>query len=102
MVDTGLDELRRSDFAPFRALRDAPWGMTAHVLFSAIDPDRPASASAQVVGVVIRGEIGFDGFEVEDRNGAIALDLMAQEGERLDPVEIAKCLDWTIEHIETA
>lgn len=39
-------------------------------------------------------------FEVEERNGAIAFDLMARDGEQLDPVEIAKCLDWTIEHIE--
>jgi hypothetical protein len=41
-------------------------------------------------------------FEVEDRNGAIALDFTARSGEQLDPVEIAKCLDWTIDHIETA
>ena len=40
-------------------------------------------------------------FEVEERNGAIAFDLTAREGEVLDPVEIAKCLDWTIRQIES-
>lgn len=40
-------------------------------------------------------------FEVEERNGAIAFDLTARRGERLDPIEIAKCLDWTIERINT-
>ena len=51
----------RSDFVPFRALADMPWAMTAHILYTAIDPDRPATLSPAVIADIIRGEIGFDG-----------------------------------------
>lgn len=61
-----LDELRRHDFAPFRALNDLPAAMTAHVVFSAIDPKGPATTSGKVVEDIIRGEIGFDGLLISD------------------------------------
>ncbi len=73
VVKTPLDELRRTDFVPFAALADAPWAMTAHVVFSAIDPSRPASVSAKMIKTVIRGEIGFDGVLVSDDLGMEAL-----------------------------
>lgn len=66
IVDTPRDELSRTDFLPFRALSDCPAAMTAHVVFSAIDPAAPASASASVTRDVIRGEIGFDGLLMSD------------------------------------
>ena len=50
-----------TDFAPFRALSGMPWAMTAHVLYTAIDPDRPATLSPRVIADVIRAGIGFDG-----------------------------------------
>ncbi len=65
VVDAPLEALRRCDFAPFRALADAPWGMTAHVAYAALDP-LPATVSARVIDAVIRGEIGFDGVLVSD------------------------------------
>lgn len=65
-VHASLDELRRHDFAPFQALNDLPVAMTAHVVFSAIDPDAPATTSGKVVEEIIRGEIGFDGLLVSD------------------------------------
>ena len=65
VVDAPLDLLRATDFAPFRALADAPWGMTAHVAYSALD-DRPATVSRRVIGDIIRGEIGFNGVLVSD------------------------------------
>ncbi|MGB0631693.1 MAG: glycoside hydrolase family 3 N-terminal domain-containing protein, partial [Alphaproteobacteria bacterium] len=65
-VDTPLDELRLTDFAPFRELSGAPAGMTAHIVYSAIDADGPGSASPLVVGETIRGEIGFDGLLFSD------------------------------------
>lgn len=65
-VDTPLEELRRTDFAPFAALSDAPTGMTAHIVYAAIDPDGPGSASRKVVEDIIRGEIGFDGLLFSD------------------------------------
>lgn len=65
-VSTERDLLDRTDFAPFRALAAMPWAMTAHVVFTAIDPDEPATLSPRVVGEVIRGAIGFDGVLVSD------------------------------------
>ncbi|MHA1536323.1 MAG: beta-N-acetylhexosaminidase [Alphaproteobacteria bacterium] len=73
VVDTPLDELRRTDFAPFAALADAPWAMSAHVVYRAIDPGQPASVSAKVIEEIIRGEIGFDGVLVSDDLGMEAL-----------------------------
>lgn len=60
------DELRSVDFPPFKALRDAPFGMTAHVVFEALDPDQCATLSATVITEIIRGEIGFEGFLFSD------------------------------------
>ncbi|OQW45135.1 MAG: beta-hexosaminidase [Proteobacteria bacterium SG_bin6] len=55
-----------SDIAPFQALRDAPMGMTAHIVFEAWDADRPATLSPTVIEQVIRGAIGFDGLLMTD------------------------------------
>lgn len=54
------------DFAPFKALNDTPAAMTAHVVYSAIDADLPASISPTVTSEVIRGAIGFQGFLMSD------------------------------------
>jgi beta-N-acetylhexosaminidase len=66
VVDTPHAELSATDFAPFAALRDEPAAMTAHVVFSAIDPAAPASTSPRVHETIIRGEIGFDGLLMSD------------------------------------
>lgn len=58
--------LEASDFAAFRAVADAPLGMSAHVVFEAIDPERPATLSRVVISDVIRGHIGFDGLLMTD------------------------------------
>lgn len=65
-VGATLDDLRRADFEPFRRNRDLPAAMTAHVVFRAIDPERPATISAKVIGDIVRGEIGFDGLLFSD------------------------------------
>ena len=65
-VDTPRETLEATDFLPFRALADAPWGMTAHVVYEAIDPERPATTSPLVIGEIIRGSIGFDGLLLSD------------------------------------
>jgi beta-N-acetylhexosaminidase len=59
-------ELSATDFAPFKALAHMPAAMTAHVVYSALDPDNPASTSAIVTREIIRGEIGFDGLLMSD------------------------------------
>jgi beta-N-acetylhexosaminidase len=64
-VGATREELRR-DFAPFAALKDLPMAMSAHVVFRAIDSDRPATASPIVVSEIMRGEIGFDGLIMSD------------------------------------
>ncbi len=65
VVDASADELA-SDIAPFAALADAPMGMTAHVVFTAWDKERPATLSPTVIGEVIRTRIGFDGLLMTD------------------------------------
>ena len=54
------------DFAPFRALGDMPWAMTAHVVYTAYDAAAPATLSAAVVKRAIRGAIGFEGLLISD------------------------------------
>jgi beta-N-acetylhexosaminidase len=66
IVTTPADELSRTDFATFKALAHLPAAMTAHVIFTAFDPDRPASVSKAVHDRVIRGEIGYDGLMMSD------------------------------------
>ena len=66
VVDVARATLSASDFAAFRPLNGLPLGMTAHVVFSAIDPASPATTSATMVGEVIRGEIGFQGLLMSD------------------------------------
>ncbi|MBV9524043.1 MAG: beta-N-acetylhexosaminidase [Alphaproteobacteria bacterium] len=65
-VSADRAELEAEDFAPFRALADLPWAMTAHIVYAAIDAERPATLSRRLVGEVIRGSIGFDGVLVSD------------------------------------
>jgi beta-N-acetylhexosaminidase len=65
-VDTPRDELERTDFAAFKPLADLPMAMTAHVVFSAVDPAHPATTSATMIAQVIRGVIGFQGLLMSD------------------------------------
>ena len=60
-------------FAPFKANSHCPWAMTAHIVYSAIDPHHPATQSSLVIQNIIRGEIGFQGFLVSDDLGMKAL-----------------------------
>ena len=64
-VTAPLQVLRDSDFAPFRALADLPLAMTAHVVYDALDPDRPATLSPAAIAA-IRADIGFDGLLMTD------------------------------------
>ncbi|HEY9039416.1 MAG TPA: beta-N-acetylhexosaminidase [Roseovarius sp.] len=56
--------LTACDFAPFKALNDLPMGMTAHLVYAALD-DRPATVSP-VMMRLIRDEIGFGGLIMTD------------------------------------
>lgn len=65
-VSASVDELRNSDFAPFRALHNCPLAMTAHVVYEALDSEHPATTSTKVIREIIRGDIGFDGLLMSD------------------------------------
>jgi beta-N-acetylhexosaminidase len=61
------------DFAPFRALADAPMAMTAHVVYTSIDAQNCATHSATVIDQIIRSDIGFQGLLMSDDLGMKAL-----------------------------
>ncbi|RYH14031.1 MAG: glycoside hydrolase family 3 protein, partial [Alphaproteobacteria bacterium] len=65
VVDASLADLRATDFRPFVALRDAPWAMVAHLIFTQIDAERPASISPTLYDL-IRDDIGYDGVLITD------------------------------------
>jgi beta-N-acetylhexosaminidase len=65
VVDAPRAHLEAVDFAAFRPLADAPMGMTAHIRYTALDPERCATFSATVIGL-IRREIGFRGLLMTD------------------------------------
>lgn len=54
------------DFEPFRLNADLPWFMTAHLLYAALDAERPGTLSPAVLQGVIREAIGFSGMVVTD------------------------------------
>jgi beta-N-acetylhexosaminidase len=58
--------LEATDFAAFVPLAGAPFGMTAHVVFTALDPGLPATTSTIMISQVIRGFIGFSGALMTD------------------------------------
>ncbi len=66
VVTASLADLTASDFAPFLGLNTMPLAMSAHVVYTAIDPDHPATTSKKVVRDYMRGHIGFDGLIMSD------------------------------------
>ncbi len=64
-VNASLDHLDAWDFAPFKALSDMPVGMTAHIVFTAIDKKRPATQSKKAIRL-IREHLGFGGLLLSD------------------------------------
>lgn len=66
VVTTDRRTLEATDFAAFAPLAAAPFGMTAHVVFTALDPGLPATTSTIMITQVIRGFIGFSGALMSD------------------------------------
>jgi len=60
-----LAELSAGDFSVVRAMADQPAGMSAHVIYDALDPDLPATLSPRVIGY-LRNDLGFDGLLMTD------------------------------------
>ena len=88
VVDADEGELA-VDIEPFERLRDAPMGMTAHVIYTAWDAERPASLSPTIISRIIRDRIGFDGWLMSDDLGMEAL--KGDAGERAAGVIAAGC-----------
>lgn len=87
VADTSLDELRKTDFYPFAELAKKPfapacWGMVAHIIFSQIDPDFPATLSKTVINDIIRGDIGFNSLLFSDDLDMKALENYGSIAER--------------------
>jgi beta-N-acetylhexosaminidase len=61
VVEDARATLAATDWAPFRACADAPLAISAHVLYTALDRDHPATLSPRIIEEVIRGAIGFAG-----------------------------------------
>lgn len=73
VVGAAIDDLRETDFAPFRALNDMPIAMTAHIVFSALDPQLALTESALGIERIARGMLGFQGVLVSDDIAMAAL-----------------------------
>ena len=71
VVTASRDDLER-DFEPFRRLADAPMAMTAHITYTALDAERCATLSPDVIDF-IRNDIGFGGLLMSDDLGMHAL-----------------------------
>jgi beta-N-acetylhexosaminidase len=89
VVEAKRAVLEATDFAAFVPLADLPMAMTAHVVFTAIDPLAPATVSATIVREVIRGSIGFDGLLMSDDISMEALS--GAVGERAQNAIAAGC-----------
>lgn len=72
VIDASDLELE-TDIAPFRALKDAPMAMMAHLLYRAWDAERPASLSPTIIAGIVRDRIGFEGLLMSDDIGMEAL-----------------------------
>lgn len=88
VVTADAEELE-VDLEPFERLASAPMGMTAHVVYSIWDAQRPASMSPIVIRDIIRGRIGFNGFLMSDDIGMEAL--AGDFGSRASGVVAAGC-----------
>lgn len=66
VVSASLEALRGQDFIPFQALKEAPLGMTAHIVYQALDERAPATFSKRIISEIVRTEIGFGGLLLSD------------------------------------
>lgn len=75
VVEHAVERLRRVELAPFVAAARAGIDsiMTAHVLYPALDRERPATLSRRILTDLLRGELGFAGVIVSDDLGMKAV-----------------------------
>ena len=82
-VNHDLDRIHALELQPFRAAIDADVAaiMTAHIVYPAFDPDRPATLSPTILTNLLREELGFDGLLITDDMEMKAIDDRYQSGE---------------------
>ncbi len=66
IVTASRKKLMSQDFMPFQCLADMPAAMSAHVVYTALDKDNPATTSRKVIRQIIRKSIGFNGLLMSD------------------------------------
>ncbi|MGN1062727.1 MAG: glycoside hydrolase family 3 N-terminal domain-containing protein [Alphaproteobacteria bacterium] len=90
VVDERLEVLGQTDFYPFRQVNLPVWGMTAHVIYCALDAQLPATLSETVLQY-IRNQIGFEGFLISDDISMGALQAFGRIGELAHKMIAAGC-----------
>ena len=65
IVNDSFTQLKKNDFFCFKGMSSL-FGMTAHILYSAIDPKNVSTHSKIVIKKIIRNEIGFKGILISD------------------------------------
>jgi beta-N-acetylhexosaminidase len=96
VVTHDLVRLRAVELAPFATAARAGMEafMTAHVLYPALDPDRPATLSRRILTDLLRGELGFRGVIVSDDLGMKAV------ADRYPIEELAvACVEAGVDHL---
>jgi beta-N-acetylhexosaminidase len=84
VCDADAKALERRELAPFRAHLAADAVMTAHVVYPALDPERPATFSRAIVHDLLRTRLGFEGVCITD-----ALEMKGAAAGR-EPAEVAR------------
>ena len=82
-VSHDVERIRAIELKPFRAAIEANVAaiMTAHIVYSALDADRPATLSQRILTTLLRGELGFDGLIITDDMEMKAIDRRYRTGE---------------------
>ncbi|NNE42104.1 MAG: beta-N-acetylhexosaminidase [Marinicaulis sp.] len=104
-VCVGADALSDIDYAPFKAMNDIAMGMTAHVVYEALDAERPATLSPIVINDIIRGEIGFGGLLMTDdlKMNALSGDIESRVRDSLSAgCDIALCCNFSMDDKKAA
>ena len=82
-VNHDRERIHALELQPFRAAIDADVAaiMTAHIIYPAFDPDRPATLSPTILTDLLRKELGFEGLLITDDMEMKAIDDRYRSGE---------------------
>ena len=68
VVDQPLKRLMEVELVPFQYMigEEIPFLMTAHVVYTALDPKKPATFSSKILQELLRGQLLFEGIVISD------------------------------------